>query len=288
MNTRRIPLLAGLILAFGTGVLMLNYLNSVRAQTATATQPRKVLIAVRDIPARAPITAEMLGTANRLASEVDSDAFDDPAKAVNHLSLITIPAGSTITASKVATFNALALPRRLANGLRAVSISIDRVKGVSGLIQPGDRIDVIAVPPRVSNETPKATTILRGALVLAMGAEMETARATPPPEAPNNLTTVTLAVTPQQADLLALADVNTTLRLALRPPEEPIRAFPAEPLQLGVTPQAPPPQSAPVVAQPHPGAPAQVAVARRAEPPKNQFVVPVIDGDRLVRSTGEH
>ncbi len=286
MNTRRIPLLAGLILAFGTGLLMLNYLNSVRAQSATTTQPRRVVIAVRDIPARAPIAADMLSTANRVASEVDSDALDDPAKAVNHVTLITIPAGSTVTASKVTTFNALALPRRLANGLRAVSISIDRVKGVSGLIQPGDRVDLIAIPPRVGNETPKATTILRGALVLAMGAEMETARSTPAPDAQNNLTTVTLAVTPQQADLVALADVNTTLRLALRPPEEPIRAFPAEPLQLGTTPTVAA-QSPPVVTPPQAVPPAQVAVARGMRPQKQPFSVPVIDGDRFVKSTGE-
>ncbi len=118
------------------------------------------------------------------------------------------------------------------HGLRAVSIAIDRVKGVSGLIEPGDRVDVIAVPQRVGEEIPKASTILRGVLVLAMGNETETASATPSPDN-QNLTTVTLAVNPQQANLLALADVYATLRLALRSPDESSRAYPTEPIQFG-------------------------------------------------------
>ena len=143
--------------------------------------------------------------------------------------------------------------------MRAVSISIDRVKGVAGLIQPGDRVDVIAVPPRVANEVPRASAILRGALVLAMGNAVETTSATPSPDN-QTLTTVTLALTPRQVDLLASADLNTTLRLALRPPKESIRAYPAEPLTLGVpaaapaapaaAPVAPPPAAAPVAPPP--------------------------------------
>ncbi len=279
MNARRIPLIVGIILALGTGVLMLNYLSSVRGQQSD-TAMRTVVVAVRDIPARVPINTAMLATEQRPSTQVDPDALKDRSQAVGSISLITIPAGSAVTASKIGLVSALALPRRLSSGLRAVSISIDRVKGVSGLIQPGDRVDVIAVPPRVGNETPRATTILRGVLVLAMGGETETARATPSPEN-QNLTTVTLAVLPKQADLLALADVNTTLRLALRAPQEPIRAFPAEPLQLGIIPEPPAPHSAPA---PAPAAP-QLAQAPKSRPdarPRAALSVPVIYGDQVV------
>ncbi|MDB5094410.1 MAG: Flp pilus assembly protein CpaB [Candidatus Eremiobacteraeota bacterium] len=280
MNARRIPLIVGIILALGTGLLMLNYLTSVRRQTADVAT-RTVVVAARDIPARVPITVAMLATAQRPSNQVDPDALNDRSKAVGSISLITIPSGSVLTDSKIGLVNALALPRRLSAGLRAVSISIDRVKGVSGLIQPGDRVDIIAVPPRVGNETPRATTILRGVLVLAMGGETETARATPSPEN-QNLTTVTLAVLPKQADLLALADVNTTLRLALRAPQEPIRAFPAEPLQLGVNPQ--PPAAAPAPAPARAPAVAQVAQAPKpqvAAPHRAAASVPVIYGDQV-------
>jgi pilus assembly protein CpaB len=272
MNARRIPLIVGIILALGTGLLMLNYLSSTRGQSNEVAQ-RTIVVAAHDIPARVPITTAMLATAQRPSSQIDPDALSDRSQAAGSISLITIPSGSSVTASKIGLVSALALPGRLSSGLRAVSISIDRVKGVSGLIQPGDRVDVIAVPPRVGNETPRATTILRGVLVLAMGGQTESARATPSPEN-QNLTTVTLAVLPKQADLLALADVNTTLRLALRAPQEPIRAFPAEPLQLGVNPQPPAPAPAPQLAQ----APKPRPDARQ----RPAFSVPVIYGDQLV------
>jgi len=45
--------------------------------------------------------------------------------------------------------------------MRAVSISIDNVKGIAGLITPGDRVDVIAVPSVNAGETPRGFAILR-------------------------------------------------------------------------------------------------------------------------------
>jgi pilus assembly protein CpaB len=113
--------------------------------------------------------------------------------------------------------------------MRAVSIQIDKVKGVSGLIEPGDYVDVIADPPKASAAPPPASAILRGVRVLAIGDSLEYSSATPSPQEANS-TTVTLEVTPKQADLLVMADLNTTLRLALRSPKEPLNSEPVEAL----------------------------------------------------------
>ena len=287
-NARRIPLIVGLVLALGTGVLLLNYLGSLRGQTAVVPA-RTVYVAAHDVPARALLNDGIVIEVKRPASEVDPDAVADRKELVGKYSLITIPAGSVVTRSKIGLAGANALPARLPIGMRAVSISIDKVKGVAGLIQPGDRVDVIAVPPRVASEVPHASAILRGALVLAMGNEVETTSATPSPDN-QNLTTVTLALTPRQVDLLASADLNTTLRLALRPPKESIRAFPAEALKLGVPDR---PSNAPIVmpapaAQPPAQAPAPAPVVaavkpRPAAPAPN--VVPVIELDRIEGGT---
>jgi pilus assembly protein CpaB len=270
VNSRRVPLIIGLALALGTGFLLLNYLTQSHASSVAIR--RKVLVTTKDIQARAKITPDMLGVSDRRADEVDSDALADPRNAVGKIALITIPAGGIVTGSKITAPAALALPARLGHGLRAVSIAIDRVKGVSGLIEPGDRVDVIAVPQRVGEDIPKASTILRGVLVLAMGNETETASATPSPDN-QNLTTVTLAVNPQQANLLALADVYATLRLALRSPDEPIQFGKDDQRQTqAAAPAAPAVQ---YLAAPAPAAPAQAAPAAPAG-------VPVIEGDRVV------
>ncbi len=284
-NARRIPLIVGLLLALGTGVLLLNYLGSLRASDA-AVPMKRVYVASRDVPARALLNDTFLAEATRPANEVDGDAVTDLKQIAGKYSLITIPAGSVVTGAKIGEAGANALPARLPYGMRAVSISIDRVKGVAGLIQPGDRVDVIAVPPRVGSEVPRASAILRGALVLAMGNAVETTSATPSPDNQNNLTTVTLALTPQQVNLLAAADLNTTLRLALRPPKEPVRAFAPEPLQLGVADRQPAAPAAPAPGPPTPAAapiaatPALVATAPKRTVTQTSGVT-VIELDRV-------
>lgn len=287
MNSRRVILYVGLALAFGTGFLLLNYLTRL-GSTSPGVAMRPVVIAAREIPARAKITGEMLSIESRASNQIDSDAVSDTHSVAGQVSLITIPSGSIVTRSKIVTASALSIPARLAHGLRAVSIAIDRVKGVSGLVQPGDRVDVISVSPRESNTTPKATTIMRGVLVLALGNTTETPSATPGPDN-QNLTTVTLAVTPQQANLLALADVYATLRLALRSPNEPLRSFPVEPIELGSTQAiaaapAPAPAPQPIFAMPQPSQSrdrVQPVIARART--SDSVNVEVLEGDRFVR-----
>ncbi len=198
MNQKRISLIVAVTLAAGTGFLTLNYLSSVRhAVAAEVQQQREIIVASEDIPARVVITAAMLQHAQRRASEVEPGAIVEPAKVIGAYSLISIPSGSTITGSKVGRPQDVALSVVLKPGMRAISIAVDRVKDVSGLIKPGDRVDVIAVPGRAGSETPVARTIIRGALVLALGAQLESSAPASAVDV-ENAATVTLGVTPAQ------------------------------------------------------------------------------------------
>ncbi len=229
MNTRRTTLLVAIILAIGTGWLTLNYISSVQHASVAGTQLKPTLVAAQQIPPRIRITAAMVKRAMRPEAAIEPDALSQPQQAVGSLSLIAIPAGSTITASKIGRPVDVGLPVQITPGMRAVSIGVNPVEDVSGLIQPGDRVDVIAIPPRQGQAPPPASAILRGVMVLAVGQSLEYSSATPSP-AEQNSSTVTLEVTPRQADLLAMADLNTTLRLALRSPKEPINSEPVEAL----------------------------------------------------------
>jgi pilus assembly protein CpaB len=269
MNVRRTTLLIAIVLAVGTGLLTLTYLNSLRPQQSA---PRQVLVASQDIPARIRITAAMFHTEMRPASALEPDAISNPDQAVGSLALITIPAGSQLTSSQIGANVPSALPVRLEPGMRAVSIPVDRVKGVSGMIEPGDRVDVIAIPPNKQ----KAVTIFRGLLVLAVGTELENASATPSPQEEGSAT-VTLAVNPKQADLLAWADSNATLRLALRSPREPLRSEQTEQLTINSDNMSlPPPAPAPVVAAP------PVLAAAAPAPRVLRNPVELIVGDQIV------
>ncbi len=277
MNTRRTTLLIAIVLAVGTGWLTLTYLSGLKP--ANSAQ-RAVVVATQEIPARSRITGAMLSKQTRPSTGVDPDAIADPAQAVGSLALITIPAGGQITSSKIGTNVAFALPVRLQPGMRAVSIPVDRVKDVAGLVQPGDRVDIIAIPPsKNTGPPPKAVTILRAVRVLAVGNALENPSATPSPQE-EQAVTVTLEVSPGQANLLAWADSNATLRLALRPPREPSRSQLPQELTLSGN-SAPVPAPAAVA----PASPQPPPVTPRA-PQVSGSGVEVIVGDRVM-STSE-
>jgi pilus assembly protein CpaB len=277
MNTRRTTFLIAIVLAVGTGWLTLTYLSS---QKPVATEQRPVLVATQEIPARARIVSTMFDTEMRPATAIEPGAITNPAGAVGSLAMVTIPQGSQLTSWAIGSGVEFALPVRLAPGMRAVSIPVDRVKGVSGMILPGDRVDVIAIPPQKSDAPPpKAVTIFRGIRVLAVGSALENPAATPSPDE-QLATTVTLEVNPKQADLLAWADANANLRLALRSPREPIRSEPTEDLTLSGNGSSAPPVGGPVpVPAPFlagPPIPSAPAVTHLSSP------VEVIVGDQVV------
>ena len=283
MNVRRTTLLIASILAVGTGWLTLTYLSSLRPPSG---EQRAVLIAAQDIAPRERITEAMFTKQMRATASLEPGALAEPNQAVGSLALITIPAGSQLTASEIGTNVAFALPVRLQPGMRAVSIPVDRVKDVSGLIQPGDRVDVIAIPPsKSSGPPPKAVTIFRAVRVLSVGTALENPSATPSP-AEQDAATVTLEVTPGQADLLAWADANSTLRLALRSPREAPRTEPVEQLTLaggggGPGPE-PIPSLGPPIPVPPPGLGGPVAGAPPATPRHLAAPVELIVGDQVV------
>jgi pilus assembly protein CpaB len=271
VNTRRITLIVAVLLAVGTGILTLRYLSSINQQAQTQTQAvesKRIIIANRDIAARVKITPEMLTAVNRPVNEVEPGALSDPKQAEGDIALINILANSTVTDTKVGRPAELGLTARLKPGMRAVTIPVDRVKAVAGLIAPGDKVDVMASVPRGAGSVPHTYAIIRDSTVLAVNEQLDTAGvadgASPAPD-DTNPTLVTLAVTAQQAQLLTSADLNTTLRLALRSPNEPMRSLPEEDLQY--------PDVAKNAAPPAP------AAAPSAKPTPR---VSVIDGDKYL------
>jgi pilus assembly protein CpaB len=97
-------------------------------------------------------------------------------------------------------------------GMRAVSIRVDQVVGVSGFVLPGMRVDVLLTGSPPSGEGKVTVTVLQNIQVLSAGQAIE-------PDARGhamNATTVTLLVTPQQAEILTLAANEGRVQLVLR------------------------------------------------------------------------
>jgi len=106
-------------------------------------------------------------------------------------------------------------------GKRAVTVMIDSLSAVGGLINAGDYVDVIAqlnVPSGDANKTVTAM-IFQDLQVLAINTNMDDPGAYDEQQASGSLK-ITFAVDPQEASLLNFANKNGILELALRSPDE--------------------------------------------------------------------
>jgi pilus assembly protein CpaB len=99
---------------------------------------------------------------------------------------------------------------RIPEGMRAVSLKVDPEIGVSGFITPGSRVDVLATMS-VDRDERLTKVVLQHIQVLAVGQEIEYED-----DQPTDATTVTLAVSPEEAEQLALARSEGKVMLALR------------------------------------------------------------------------
>lgn len=99
----------------------------------------------------------------------------------------------------------------MARGMRALGVKVDTSAVAGGFVLPNSRVDVVWVQRRGENDS-TARVLLQNVLVLAVGTVSQR------PEDKQALleNTVTLAVTPEQAEKLSLASEMGTLRLILR------------------------------------------------------------------------
>ena len=105
--------------------------------------------------------------------------------------------------------------------MRAVSINCSGAASVSGMVKPNDHVDVIGTfdlsDPMAGGSRAKAlvtSTILQNVLVLATGRQTAKMRTQ---ESPTGYVTVTLEVTPREAEMLAFTEqIKGRLVLTLR------------------------------------------------------------------------
>ncbi len=97
---------------------------------------------------------------------------------------------------------------------RAMAVKVDKVVGVSGFVFPGNRVDIlVTLQERGENKTAITKTVLENVMVLATGTDVEK---TGKQEKPATVDVITLEVTPEEGEKLALAATEGKLQLALR------------------------------------------------------------------------
>lgn len=104
------------------------------------------------------------------------------------------------------------MPLLIPPGMRAMSVPVDAVSDIAGFVLPGSHVDVlVALSAPSTGGRPFSKIVLQNVETLAVAQEIEQTK-----DEPKVVKVVTLLVTPEEAERLALASREGTLRLALR------------------------------------------------------------------------
>jgi pilus assembly protein CpaB len=189
---------------------------------ASAPEPEPVvgvLVALADIPRGARVEADALAWRDwpetRLADSYITraaapDAIETRAGAVARTGFV---AGEPIVMGKLVMAPGGLLAIELAEGERAVAVSVSAESAAGGFVLPGDRVDVLATR-NVEGAGPQVSAVLRNVEVLAIDQTPMTV-GTDETEARVGKT-ATLRLSETQANVLLAAQISARLSLALR------------------------------------------------------------------------
>ncbi|MCC4310029.1 Flp pilus assembly protein CpaB [Alcanivorax marinus] len=119
------------------------------------------------------------------------------------------------------------LPASLPEGHRAIAIAVDNVVSAGGLLQPGDRVDVVTAFRRSDKDNPVALVMLRGITVLAVKGALSGAEQS---DDNRRNETVVLSVPEEKVSALMLASSQGQVRLAVVAGDEEPAITPEQPV----------------------------------------------------------
>jgi pilus assembly protein CpaB len=214
-NKRFFVVLAG-ALVFGllAAVSVNRYLSNAQAFSKDMT---KVAVAKVAIPLGTKIVPEQVMMVQFPKESMPDGTFENADKLAGRVAVVNIAAREPITDSRLAPEGtAGGLSAVIPEGYRAMTVKVDDVVGISGFIMPGTLVDVVVVitPEDASRGAgPISKIVLQNIKVLANGQNIDK------PENQrdvNSVKAVTLQVTPEQAEKLALASSEGRLQLVMR------------------------------------------------------------------------
>lgn len=201
-------------LALITTVIVYLYLGQVKAASQeNSLEMTKVVVAINEIPAHAKVTEEMVGIKEIPEEAVHPDSYTDIAKVVGGITTTELIAGEQVLTDRIVSDNEEAeLSYRIPENMRAITVPASEVNGVGGYIVSGDKLDILVSYVR-SEGVQVVYTQLQNIEVLETGANQVAADAesTVP-------TSLTLLVTPAQAEVIAFANLSGSFHFTLRNP----------------------------------------------------------------------
>lgn len=213
----RLSLLIALVVGGIAAFLVREVVQTVALTGGRGGPVGTIVVARAAIPFGAPLTADNLQEVAWQSADPLQGSFatvGDLVKDGRRLALLSVQRNEPILASRITAPNGRAtLSAQLDEGMRAVTVRVDEVRGVAGFILPGDRVDVILTRNEEGGQDAAASAdvLLQNAKVLAIDQVADERQ-----DKPTVARAVTLELAVQEAQKVVLAQGIGRLSLALR------------------------------------------------------------------------
>ncbi len=204
MGPRRLgfALLAALVISIAITTVF--YLRVTRQG---GPKTRHVIAAAAPLLPGTPVAAENLTEVNWPENVAMEGLIEKKEDITGHALTAAVGKGEPVLRRDLASSSSFGLAAKIPDGMRATAIKTNEVMNVAGFIFPGSRVDVLVTLRGENNASSTITrTVLQNVQVLSTGTKMD-----PDPDSkPENVSVVTLLVTPEQSEKLALAQNQVT------------------------------------------------------------------------------
>lgn len=225
---KKAAMIFAVVIAVIAVILFQLYISGEKAKYTDESKLESVLVAKMKIKAGTPIKSSMLTKKKLYADYVPKDAVrsSDIRSILDHAPKVDIPKGDAIQAAHFSEGGSLTIASRflapnIQKGERGFTVRVDDESGVSGLIRPGDYVDIMGTFKKPGSIPMKVTkTILQNIPVLAIGSQVGTAGASNKSRRATSYRSITISATPEEAELLEYCRRVTKLIFVLRNPED--------------------------------------------------------------------
>jgi pilus assembly protein CpaB len=213
MGTRRLgfALLAALVISLCISSVF--YVRITRAQASARPKTKRIVAAAIALQPGTPITAENLTEINWPENVPLEGLIEKKQDVAGHVLMYAVAANQPVLQRDLASSASLGLSAKIPDGMRATAVKTNEVTNIAGFIFPGSHVDVlVTLRPENNTASTVTRTVIQNAQVLSTGTKMD-----PDPNGkPENVGVVTLLVTPEQSEKLALAQNQGTIHFVLR------------------------------------------------------------------------
>lgn len=214
MNRRFFLALAGAVVFGLLAIFLAQKYVLQKAEQIKTQNETTVVVATADIPLGTEITGQQVTLARFDKSLIPEGAILKRDEVVGRVATTDITSKMVILGKQLSGVGTLpGMSGIITEGMRSVSVRVDEASGVAGFISPGTYVDVIAImTPQLDGAKPVSKVVLQKVRVLAGGQKMETTK----DGKPALVNTVTMELTPAQAEKVKLAESEGKLQLSIR------------------------------------------------------------------------